>query len=40
LPEIGSFWTSRHFSTDSCPMLDLITCTCSRGSYTSTRIII
>jgi hypothetical protein len=40
LSQIGSFWTSRHFSTDSSPMLDLITCTCSRGTPTSTRIII
>jgi hypothetical protein len=40
LAQIGSFSTSRHFSTDSGPMLDLITCTCSRGTLTSTRIII
>jgi hypothetical protein len=40
LPQIGLFWTSRHFSTDSGPMLDLITWTCSKWTPTSTVTII
>jgi hypothetical protein len=38
-PEIGSFWTSRHFSTNSGLMLDLIAWTCSRESHTSKELL-
>jgi hypothetical protein len=40
LTQIGPFRTSRHSSTDSGRMLDLITCTCSERIPTSSRIII
>jgi hypothetical protein len=35
LAQTGSFWTSRHFRINSCPILDLITCKCSRSTPAS-----